>query len=103
MIRVSCASFEAFLATFATLRGVGVDAVAVGANELTVPDGTDLTLLRALDDGATVSVHTVLPDLPATHVPAPQPPPPAPTPAPAVQASSRPVRRTTRKTRSDGE
>lgn len=71
MIRISCRDYQAFLATFTTLRYAGVDAVAAGANELTVPDGTDPALLRAVAvDG--VTVHAFLPALSPARVSEPE-------------------------------
>lgn len=48
MIRVQAADFPQFLAAFGLLRGAGVDLIAAGGNELSVPDDTDVALLRAV-------------------------------------------------------
>jgi hypothetical protein len=91
MIRISCRDYQTFFATFATLRHSGVDAVAAGANELTVPDGTDPTLLRAVAGGG-VTVHAFLPE-----------PAPVRTAEPSQPPAKATAKRSTRKTRTDGE
>jgi hypothetical protein len=59
VIRIQAVDFPQFLAAFGLLRGAGVDLIAAGGNEMSVPDDTDLGLLRAVAAvGATV--HTDL-------------------------------------------
>lgn len=48
MIRIRATDFGQFLAAHAVLRAAGVDVIAAGGNEASVPDDTDLTVLRAV-------------------------------------------------------
>jgi hypothetical protein len=48
MIHIQAAGFPQFLAAFGLLRAAGVQMTASGGNAMSVPDDTDLAVLRAV-------------------------------------------------------